>query len=633
MGILGRLLSGKKAASANRAPGSTARADEHIVRGQQLEDSGDFAGAEAAFREAIACAPGYPRAHINLGNALHKQSRLADAARAHREAVRLEPGYAPAHFNLGMVLLALGDSAGAREHLESVLALSPAMADAQVLLAQACEAQGDPAAAQAHLEAALAIDPGLCGAAANLGTLHADAGRLTQARAAFETALGVDRHCVPAISGMGRVAMMQGHAVEAATRFEQAVQLDPANSETWSSYLFALNFRDDVDASAIAGEHFRFGAAFDRPPAPLPAPAIGHRRLRLGYVSGDFMKHPVALFLRPVLHAHDREAFEVFGYSNGARADELTAQLRGLVDHWRPVGGQSDDALAELIRRDGIDILVDMSGHTAHNRLGAFARRAAPVQATWLGYLNTTGLAAMDYRICDAWTDPPGTTEALNRETLMRMPHSQWCYAPYYDVPVAPEATAHTSLTFGAFNQLAKVGEACLDAWCEVLRALPMAQLRVHSVPSGAEEDLLARFERRGIERARVSLVGRLGIFDYFAAIAQVDLALDAFPYNGATTTLDTLWMGIPVVALRGARPISRGSYSIAAAAGLEELIASSPQDFVERNVALGRDPAGRAALRRSLRARLAASPVMDAQRFTRDLESLYREMREGARG
>ncbi len=636
MGILGRLLSGKKDAAAKPgAAGPNEAADAHIVQGQRLEDEHQLAAAESAFRRAVSCAPGYPRAHLNLGNALHKQGRLEEAAQAHREAARLDPAYAPAHFNLGTVLLALGDTAGARTHLAQALATRPDMADAAVLLAEACDLEGDGEGARRHLEAALAIDPRLAGAAANLGVLHVEAGRIAEARAAFENALAIDPRNGPALCGMGRIAMMQGDAARAASLFQQASALDPADLEAWTSYLFALNFRGDLDAKAIAHEHFRFGDAFaPAVPAPRGRVRAQGRRLRVGYVSADFMKHPVGLFMRPVLREHDGAGFETFCYSNGTREDEVSAELRGLAGHWRPIRGRSDEWVAELVRRDGIDILVDLSGHTAHNRLGVFARRAAPVQATWLGYLNTTGLTTMDHRICDARTDPPGTTEALNRETLARMPHSQWCYAPYYEVaPGAARADPGERIVFGAFNQFAKASDACLDLWCEVLRALPRASLRVHAVPEDAEDAFLERLARRGVQASRVALRPRLGILEYFAAIADVDIALDSYPYNGATTTLDTLWMGVPVVALAGERSISRGTYSICAGAGLDELLADSPRAWVERNVALARDAAARASLRQSLRPRLERSPLMDARRFTRDLEDLYRRMAAGAAG
>ncbi len=629
MGILGRLLAGSKKPAG--APESRVEADALIAGGQEAEDAGDLAAAEARYREAIAAAPSYPRAHINLGNALQKRGRLEDSAAAHRTALEHDPDYAGAHYNLGGVLVQLGDVAQAKRHLERVLALNPGMADAAVILATACESEGDLAGARRQLERALAIQPRHAGAAANLGAILVEMGEIAAAEKSFRAALAIDPDSAPALAGLARIDVQRGRALLADAPFRAALQKDPGEALVWSSFLFSLNLRDDLDAAAVARQHFAFGKIFERGAAAQRAAksAVSSRRIRVGYVSGDLMKHPVALFLRPVLAAHDPAQFETFCYANGHVRDELTAELRATSGQWRPIAGREDPWVEDLVRADGIDVLVDLSGHTARNRLGVFARKPAPVQATWLGYLNTTGLRAMDFRICDRYTDPEGETEALNSEALARLPNSQWCYAPYYDIalkPLPPEG--REPITFGSFNQFAKVSDGCLDLWAEILRQVPGSRLRVYGVPAGvAADDFHARLEQRGVPRARATLYGRTGILDYFAAIEDVDIALDSMPYNGATTMLDTLWMGVPVVALRGGRAIGRGTYSIASAAGLGELVAESPAEYVAKNVALAIDSRSRLALRRSLRARLEASPLMDARRFTRDLEGLYREM------
>jgi protein O-GlcNAc transferase len=641
MGILGRLLSGSKQTAA--APESRDEADRAISRGQQSEDSGDFAAAETLFREAVALAPGYPRAHINLGNALHKLGRLEDSAAAHRAALALDPDYAGAHYNLGAVLIQAGDTAQARIHLERTLQLDPGMADAAIHLASACEAEGNLPGARRQLERALSIAPGHAGATANLGTVLVELGEIAAAEKTFREALRLDADCAPALAGLARIDVQRGRAQLADKAFRAALQKDPGEALVWSSFLFSLNLRDDLDAQAVAREHFTFGKTlgafgktlevsgrtFERGRSETRAVEHGKRPIRVGYVSGDFMKHPVALFLRPILAAHDDAAFETFCYSNGHTEDELTAELRESAGQWRAIAGRGDPWVEALVREDGIDILVDLSGHTAHNRLGLFARKPAPVQATWLGYLNTTGLEAMDFRICDRFTDPEGETEKFNTESLARLPGSQWCYAPYYDIPLRPLRPAgERPVTFGSFNQFAKVSDSCLDLWAQILQRVPDSRLRVYGVPAGvALEDFHGRLEARGIPRSRVTLSGRAGILDYFAAIEDVDIALDSMPYNGATTTLDTMWMGVPVVALRGERAIGRGSYSIASAAGFGELLAQNGAEYVEKNVALAQDGAARLALRRSMRERLRGSVVMDTERFTRDLEDLYRKM------
>ena len=610
---------------------SREEADRLIVLGQELEDTGDFATAETRFREAIGAAPSYPRAHINLGNALQKLGRLHDSAASHRAALKFDPDYAEAHSNLGAVLIQLGDTTQAKQHLERALELKPDMAAAAIILASAYEVEGNFPGARRQLERALAIEPRHAGAMANLGGVLLGMGEIGDAEELLRKALRIDPDSIPALTGRALIDVQRGRAGLADAAYRHALRVDPSDPIVWSSFLFSLNLRDDLDAEAVAREHFAFGKVFDRnSPAKTPKKPAA-RQIRVGYVSADLMKHPVALFLRPILASHNRAEFETFCYSNGRVEDELTIELRGICDQWRSIAGRDDPWVEDLIRADGIDVLVDLSGHTANNRLGVFARRPAPAQATWLGYLNTTGLRAMDFRICDSHTDPEGETDDLSSESIARLPNSQWCYSPYYDIPLGNLATdGNRPITFGSFNQFAKVSDGCLDLWAAILDRVPDSSLRVYGVPKGvATDDFHARLERRGVQRSRVALHGRIGVLDYFAAVQDVDIALDSMPYNGATTTLDTLWMGTPIVGLRGDRAISRGTYSILSASGLTELTAENPADYVEKNIRLAQDSTGRLALRRSLRSRLQASPLMDTNRFTRDVEALYRRMLE----
>jgi predicted O-linked N-acetylglucosamine transferase (SPINDLY family) len=636
MGILGRLLSrskGAASAGSDAAGSDAAGSDALIAEGQAHEDRGELDRAEAVFREAIARAPRYARAHMNLGNVLQKQGRLEEAAQAQRDALDCDPSHPGAQFNLGAVLLALGRLDDAQAAFARALELDPAFADAAVCLAECRSRAGDAAGARGCLERAVRLAPGHAGAHANLGLVALELGDIAAADAELARALEIDAGFAAALAGRARIEVMRGHAKRAEPWFRAALAAGGHDMEVWSAWLFSLGLRDDLDEAAVAREHFAFGARFDRAPA-RPARCGASGKVRVGYVSADFSAHPVALFLRPVLEHHDRDRFEVFCYSNGTDEDEVTAALRSRADRWRGIAGREDPWVEGLVREDGIDLLVDLSGHTAGNRLSLFARKPAAVQATWLGYLNTTGLAAVDYRICDPHTDPEGATEAFNREKLARLPHSQWCYAPYYPVALPAPRPADGAIRFASFNQFVKVSDGALDLWCAILRALPGSRLAIHGVPRGVTpEDVLPRLEARGIAPERVELVGRLAILEYFQAIARADIALDTWPYNGATTTLDTLWMGTPVVALRGERALSRGAYSIVTAAGLHELVARSPAEYVEKNVALARDAAARERLRGELRARLERSPVMDAAGFTRDLEALYRRMLGAAVG
>ena len=357
------------------------------------------------------------------------------------------------------------------------------------------------------------------------------------------------------------------------------------------------------------------------------------RRLKIGYVSPDFRGHSVAYFVEPLLKGHDRQAVEVFCYAEVTRPDTVTAHLQGLVDHWLVTVGLSDEELAERIRADGIDILVDLAGHTANNRLRVFARKPAPVQVTWLGYPNTTGLEAIDYRLVDAVTDPVGEADAWASETLVRLEGGFLCYGGLKDAPepTVPPCLKTGTVTFGSFNNPAKVSAATFDAWATLLSRLPQARLLLKGKPfadAATRALFLARLGERGVAAERVELVAWLpGTAAHLALYHRVDIALDPFPYNGTTTTCEALWMGVPVVTLRGDRHAGRVGASLLSQIGLTDLIANSVEEYVEIALALARNPGRLDDLRRALRPRMAASPLCDGRAFARKMEAAFRTM------
>jgi predicted O-linked N-acetylglucosamine transferase (SPINDLY family) len=391
-----------------------------------------------------------------------------------------------------------------------------------------------------------------------------------------------------------------------------------------------------VTPAQSLAEHRRFAAQHEAPLRPAWTPHANTRdagrRLRVGYVSPDFHRHSVAYFIEPVLARHDRAQVEVFGYYNHTRQDEVTARLRALMDHWVPCKGWNNEQLAARIRADRIDILVDLAGHThtTDNRLLAFAHRPAPVQVSWLGYPSTTGLSAMDYRLCTAQTDPPGQ-EDWHSEALYRLPRSLWCYRPLPDwapMPAPPPLLRRGGVTFGSMNNLAKVSPATCALWARILHAVPGSRLFMTSMPEGSARDYFhARFAAHGIEASRVSFFGRLHYPEYREVLAQVDLALDPFPYNGTTTTCETLWSGIPVVTLEGAVSVARSGHALLNLVGLGELVAADPDAYARIAIALVNDAPRLAALRGGLRARFEASPLRDEAGVTRDIEAAYRDM------
>jgi predicted O-linked N-acetylglucosamine transferase (SPINDLY family) len=581
-----------------REPAEAARL---LDEGQRFEDGGNIDLALDCYRDAVAIAPDAPRTHMNVALALQKIGRTEEALTAARQAVHCDPLLAPARFNLGQLLARQGNLALAEVELNECLRLVPNFVDARVALADLRELHGDDAGCERELRAVFAHDARHSGAALNLFQLLMRQRRFGDA----------ERFLFREMAGNANVA-----------------------TTVLANVLASLNEATDADNQTIYEVHRWFGRFVEQAARPRfdfwPNRRDPDRRLRIGYVSGDFREHPIAWFMRPVLEHHDRPNFDVYCYSTFGGANDRARALQSLASHWYDASSLPNRQLAERIRQDAIDVLVDLSGHTAHNRLGAFAVRPAPVQATWLGYLNTTGLTAIDWRICDRHTDPVGETDRFHVERLFRMPASQWCYKPWHDVAEPSDLRAPRSdpLVFGSFNQHERISDACLDLWSRLLHRLPNARLRLFDVRNHAVANALeARLLTRGIARDRFEMHGRLPLDAYFEAIHDVNIALDTMPYSGATTALNALWMGVPVVGLRGKHSLSRGCFSVLKTLGLPDLCADSPDDYVAVNLRLANAESWRRDLRSTLRQRMRASPLMDAPAFVSALEAGYRMM------
>ena len=383
-------------------------------------------------------------------------------------------------------------------------------------------------------------------------------------------------------------------------------------------------------------QHKHYAAQFEAPLAHFVRQhrndADPGRRIKVGYVSADFRDHAVAYFIEPVLAHHAHDKFEIFCYYNHIRTDAVTKRLQGYVDHWRTIAGLSDDEADRLIREDQIDILVDLAGHTALNRLPVFARKSAPVQVTWLGYLNTTGLASMDYRITDVWASPPGESDRYNTETLLRMPDSQWCYHPPPKAPRVNDLPALESgqITFGSFHTLAKITPLITRLWSDVLNAIPASRLLM--VARGLEqqqtkEEVQSRFARHGIEAGRIDFLGSQSFENYLRLHQQIDINLDTSPYTGGTTTCHSLWMGVPVITLAGKTATSRGGASLLNALGLSDLVAQTEEEYINIARKLSADRTGLRSMKLDLRSMMARSPLTNGEQFTQYLERIYREI------
>jgi len=544
--------------------------------------------ASMAFADLVKRAPASPEARYYLGVALTGAGKLDEAIAAYREAVRLKPAFFEAWADLGIPLYHLN-------RFEEALA--------------------------AH-QSALRLRPNHAGAHGNRGNSLFALGRLDEAVRAYRIALSLDPTQVEAANALGNLRKEQGRHEEALSAYRLASRAAPWHAPAASNLILALHYTEGVTAETILAEALDYAKRFEPPALPSPR-AVSSQRLRIGYVSGDFRRHPVGYFLSPVLANHDHTAFETFCYSVNPVADDMTQHLHGLSDHWRSLAGVPDEAAARRIAEDRIDILVDLSGHTAFNRLPLFARRPAPVQVSWLGFWGTTGLSAIDAILSDGTTIAEGE-ERFYRERIVRLPRGRFCYAPP-DYAPEPFALRSGPPVFGSFNNLSKVGPAVRRLWADLLRQLPDSRLvlKWSTLADPAQRAAVSsEFAEAGIDPARLDLRGPSFHRDMLAEYGDIDVALDPFPFGGGLTSCEALWMGVPVVTLPGANPASRQTLGFLRAIGHEDWAASSPRDYI-------RIAADLAVNRRdwNLRQAVADSSLCDGPGFTRALEAVYRDL------
>jgi protein O-GlcNAc transferase len=644
-------------------------AEAHNNLGIARMEQGQLDQAEARFREALRLKPAYPAAQNNLGGVLARQGRLQEAAASFGQAVELQPDFFRAWLGLGDALRRLGRREEAGASFQRAAHLRPAdpgplaelaallmelgrPADAAVCYERLVQLQPDSAEVcnnlgLAQLNAnrteeavlsfrqALYLQPSLADVHNNLGLALAARGDPDEARICYERALQLMPDHFGALVNLGNACKDQGLLAEAIAYYRKSLEVRPHAAGIHSNLLLALQYQEGADPLEILAEAHRYTQRHVAPLAgtikPHPVHPPEGRRLRIGYVSADFREHPVAYFLEPILANHDHQCFEIFCYADVVRPDSLTQRFRGYADHWRSLVGSPDEQAAEMIRRDGIDILVDLAGHTGGNRLLTFARKPAPIQASYLGYLGTTGMPTMDYYITDAYADPPRLSEAHYQEHPIRLPECGFCYQPGLtpEVNVELPASQTGQMTFASLNTVAKLSEKVLNLWARILTGAPGSRLLLRSgAGRHAEERLRDILAHHNISPARVQLLGPTPTrFDYLKLYQAVDLCLDPFPYNGVTTTCDALWMGVPVLTLAGHMNVSRQGVRFLSSVGLKELIAESSEHYTRLAIELADNLERLSALRAGLRERMSRSPLMDAQRLTHSLETTYCEM------
>lgn len=585
------------------------QADALHLLGVVTAQRGDLAGGAQWMRQALVAKPGtvtflqnLAGTLVNLAGEQRVRHDYTAAGRALREAITCVPSYWPAHTNLGNLLAECG------HHEEAEL----------------------------HLREAWRLQPNAAAVAYGLGSLLTQRGQVTEAERLLRHAIAEPSLAPMAHCNLGQCLKDQGRIGEALMEFREALRLKPDWPEVEGNILYTLTYSPEHSAEEIFAAHREWGEALMRRiPAQLPVKSspTEKRKIRIGYLSQDFRLHAVMFFFEALFERHDRSRFEIFCYACTRQRDAVTDRLEALGDNWRCLDGLDDEGAAERIRRDQLDILIDLAGHSAGSRLQVLARKPAPVQVTYLGYPHSTGLPTIDYRITDAVADPPGRAEALNTEKVVHLPRCNWCYRPPdYAPPVAPAPeTRRGYVTFGCFNQWAKVNDRTIDSWIEILRRTETTHLLLKSklvADAPFTEALRKRFSSAGIDTARLELTGvKKTLREHLQSYDDVDIALDTFPYNGTTTTAEALWMGVPVVTWMGGWHVARVSASLLKSVGLEKLVGQTPDDYIRIAIELAEDRERLANLRQNLRQRMTNSELCDRAGFTHEMEATYEKM------
>jgi predicted O-linked N-acetylglucosamine transferase (SPINDLY family) len=611
----------------------------HFNLGNAWRDKGRPAEAAEEYQRAIELKPDFPEAHNNLGNAFREQGSLHDAFAAYQRALDFKPDYAEAHNNLGNALRELGRLDEAASAYTRALNYRPEYAEAHNHLGTVRSEQGNFEEAAPAFRRAVELRPAYVEAWNNLGVALVKLGQLDEAVQACRRALESRPGHLEARNNLGGALLAQGRLDAALAEFREALRLHPRSAWVQSNIVYALQFHPRYDDKMIAAEAQEWNRQFGQ---PSPGRASFHRnernperRLRVGYVSPYLRDHVVGRNLLPLFLQHERRAVEIYCYSDVTGPDALTAQFRQRAEQWRHIAGLSDDAVAQMIREDGVDILVDLTLHMDGNRLPVFVQQPAPVQVSFAGYPASTGVEAIAYRIGDPYLEAKmDDRQSESASELRPAEHvlfvdSFWCYQAS-DIQIAVNALparTHGCVTFGSLNNFCKINEPLLRLWAQILSRVKDSRLILLAGKGSHRQDTLDILRRDGIESHRVEFVELLPRQAYLEQYHRVDIVLDTFPYNGHTTSLDALWMGVPVVSLVGERSVSRAGLSQLSNLGHAEWTAFSEDEYVEIAVRLSEDFPRLAELRATLRTRMEAATLMDAPRFARGIESAYRAM------
>lgn len=594
----------------------------HLAQGRLDE-------AAAAYRQAIACMPTSAALHVNLGFTLKEQGLLDQAEEPLRRAVSLDSDSFDARYLFGMVLAALGKAEPALVELQAALALQPGFAAGHAEICRLLLSTGQADRATEWMLAAIDKEPQQASLHMLLGNLHAHNQRAVEAVACFQRSIELEPGFAEARSNLGLLLEQQGRLPEAIDQFRKAADLAVGFAEVRSNLLHTLSCDPDTSPEAYLREARRCGDALRALARPFTSWSAAEDRrsgpLRVGLLCGGFRTHPIGHFLEALLAQWDTRRIELYAYAANPFDDALTERLKPRFTVWRSVTLASDEDLARSIHDDGIQVLVDLAGHTDHNRVPVLAWKPAPVQVSWLGFFASTGLPEVDWLIADPVSVPPPHRVHFV-ERVWELPHTRLCFTPPTVViePGPLPALAHGRLTFGCFQRLPKINDALLRAWAAILRRHAGSRMRLQSMhfdDAGLRAAFLERCSAAGLELDRLVLHGASSRDQYLAAHREIDILLDTFPYTGATTTCEALWMGVPTVTIAGDRLLARQGASLLANLGLEEWVAKDIDDYVGRAVRLAGDLEGLSQLRSELRDRLLTSPLCDARGFASSLQ------------
>jgi protein O-GlcNAc transferase len=602
--------------------------------GASLLSLGKLEEAQKYFQQAITVNPQNANAIHNMATTLEKQKKYEEAIQYYQRLLVLKPAAADVYLSLGNLFYLTKNSEEAKKCYQKILELKPDDTEMLSRLGRIYLEQAQFEKAMKYYSRLLSIRPDAY-SYANIAITFQGAGQFEQAIAYHKKALEIQPDIFHCLNDLAIIYKSMGQLKKSIHYLKAAIDVAPDNHTLRNNLLGTMIYTGFVLPEEIAHVARKFGEHIANPllRQRLLLNKKNHKRkLRIGYVSPDFRSHSVSFFIEPLLKMHNRKDFEVFAYAYLNKEDQVTERLRKQVDHWRDIRFMNADTAADLIEKDQIDILVDLAGHTAYNSLLVFAHKPAPIQLTWLGWPATTGIKAMDYRITDVYAEPDGMTEHLNTETLWRLPEIFCCYQPHENSPAVIDHSPFEDngyITFGCFNNFSKITDDVLKIWSQIMAQVPEARLMLEIAEINEpilRTDVEERMHHAGIPLQRVILEPRKPSNQYIL-YNKIDIALDPFPCVGGTTSMDTLWMGVPFVTLAGRHFASRMGVSILTNAGMPELIAQNTDEYIDIAVKLANDKERLKKLRHGLRERVQASPLMDQERFTRNMEAAYRAM------